>query len=90
VAKDPARLGRTIRCQWDLRRRLPATPSPENWRENVTTIGALGLDGVRAAMSFEGALDGAVSEGWFEHCGLWLRPKKSAASTLIEPDAAPT
>jgi transposase len=35
---------------------------PENWGQNVTTIGALGLDGVRAAMHFEGALDGAVYE----------------------------
>ena len=35
---------------------------PENWGENVTMIGALGLDGVRAAMHFEGALDGAVYE----------------------------
>jgi transposase len=35
---------------------------PENWGENVTTIGALGLDGVRAAMSFEGALDGEAYE----------------------------
>jgi len=155
---------------------------PENWGENVTTIGALGLDGVRAAMSFEGALDGDVfevfvkqvlvptlregdvvlldnlnvhkntearkaileakatveflppyspdlnpieqlwsklkakvrgakartlealetalsaaytavtaddAEGWFVHCGLWLRPKKGAASAPIEPNAAP-
>lgn len=154
---------------------------PENWGENVTTIGALGLDGVRAAMHFEGALDGAAyevfitevlvpelregdvvfldnlsvhknaeaikailaakaaveflppyspdlnpiehlwsklkalvrgakartlealeraisaafaavtkddAEGWFEHCGCWLRPTKSAASAPIEPDAA--
>jgi len=156
---------------------------PENWGENVTTIGALGLEGVRAAMHFEGALDGAVyevfitevlvpelregdvvfldnlsvhknaeairailaakatveflppyspdlnpieqlwsklkalvrgakartlealeqaisaafaavtsddAEGWFEHCGCWLRPKKSAASVSLEPDAALT
>ena len=35
---------------------------PENWGENVTTIGALGLEGVRAAMSFEGALDGEAYE----------------------------
>jgi transposase len=156
---------------------------PENWGENVTTIGALGLEGVRAAMHFEGALDGAVyevfitevlvpelregdvvfldnlsvhknaeairailaakamveflppyspdlnpieqlwsklkalvrgakartlealeqaisaafaavtsddAEGWFEHCGCWLRPEKSAASVSLEPDAALT
>ena len=154
---------------------------PENWGENVTTIGALGLDGVRAAMHFEGALDGAAyetfitevlvphlregdvvlldnlnvhknaeaikaiiaakasveflppyspdlnpieqlwsklkaivrgakartldaleqaisaafaavtsddAEGWFAHCGVWLRPNTSAASSLARPDAA--
>ena len=30
------------------------------------------------------------AEGWFEHCGCWLRPKKSAASVSLEPDAALT
>ena len=155
---------------------------PENWGENVTMIAALGLDGVRAAMSLEGALDGSAfevfvtdvlvptlregdvvvmdnlnvhknaeaeqailaagarieflppyspdlnpieqlwskikalvggagartlealeqaistafaavtssdAEGWFEHCGHWIRPKKGAAQGLTQPDAAP-
>lgn len=34
--------------------------APNNYGPNVTMVGALGLDGIRAAMSFEGAMNGNV------------------------------
>ena len=41
--------------------------APRNWGKNVTLIGALSTEGVQAAMSVEGATDGATFETYVEH-----------------------
>ena len=40
---------------------------PRNWKHNTTVVGALSLEGVQAAMTLEGALDGAAFEVFIEH-----------------------
>ncbi len=40
--------------------------APRNWGKNVTLVGALSAEGVGAAMSVEGAIDGAAFEGYVE------------------------
>jgi transposase len=41
--------------------------APRNWGKNVTLICSLGISGVGAAMSVEGATDGAAFETYVEH-----------------------
>ncbi len=41
--------------------------APRNWEKNVTLIASLSTGGIRAAMSVEGATDGAASETYVEH-----------------------
>ena len=40
---------------------------PRNWEHNTTVVGALSLQGVQAAMTLKGALDGAAFEVFIEH-----------------------
>lgn len=40
---------------------------PRNWKSNTTVIGALGYQGVQAAMTLEGALDSLAFEAFVEH-----------------------
>ena len=41
--------------------------APRNWDKNVTLIAALSTEGVGAAMSVEGATDGAAFEAYVKH-----------------------
>ena len=41
--------------------------APRNWGKNVTLIASLGAEGIGAAMSVEGATDGAAFETYVEH-----------------------
>ena len=41
--------------------------APRNWGKNVTLIASLSTEGVRAAMSVEGATDGAAFESYVKH-----------------------
>jgi transposase len=41
--------------------------APRNWGKNVTLIASLSTEGVGAAMSVEGATDGAAFETYIEH-----------------------
>lgn len=41
--------------------------APRNWGKNVTLIASLSTEGVGAAMSVEGAIDGAAFETYVEH-----------------------
>jgi transposase len=41
--------------------------APRNWGKNVTLICSLGAEGIGAAMSVEGATDGAAFETYVEH-----------------------
>jgi transposase len=50
---------------------------PHNYGPNVTMVGALGLEGISAAMSFEGPMNGAVFRTFVE---------KVLAPTLSEGD----
>ena len=41
--------------------------APRNWGKNVTLIASLGVEGIGAAMSVEGATDGAAFETYVDH-----------------------
>jgi DDE superfamily endonuclease len=41
--------------------------APRNWKQNVTLIASLSAEGIGAAMSVEGATDGAAFETYVEH-----------------------
>ncbi len=41
--------------------------APRNWGKNVTLVASLSTEGVGAAMSVEGAIDGAAFETYVEH-----------------------
>ena len=41
--------------------------APRNWEKNVTLIASLSAEGITAAMSVEGATDGAAFEAYIEH-----------------------
>ena len=41
--------------------------APRNWEKNVTLIACLSTEGIGAAMSIEGATDGAAFETYVEH-----------------------
>jgi len=41
--------------------------APRNWEKNVTLIASLSAEGITAAMSVEGATDGAAFQTYIEH-----------------------
>jgi transposase len=41
--------------------------APRNWEKNITLIASLSAEGIGAAMSVEGATDGAAFETYIEH-----------------------
>ena len=41
--------------------------TPRNWEKNVTLIASLSAEGITAAMSVEGATDGAAFQTYIEH-----------------------
>jgi transposase len=41
--------------------------APRNWEKNITLIASLSAQGIGAAMSVEGATDGAAFEAYVEH-----------------------
>lgn len=54
--------------------------APHNYGPNVTLVGSLGLEGVSAAMSFEGAMNGAVFRVFIEKV---LGPTLSAGDVVV-------
>lgn len=54
--------------------------APHNYGPNVTVVGALGLDGIRAAMSFEGAMNGRVYRVFVEQV---LAPTLKAGDVVV-------
>lgn len=53
---------------------------PHNYGPNVTMVGALGLEGISAAMSFEGAMNGAVFRTFVEQV---LAPTLAAGDVVV-------
>jgi DDE superfamily endonuclease len=41
--------------------------APRNWEKNITLIASLSVEGIGAAMSVEGATDGAAFQAYIEH-----------------------
>jgi transposase len=41
--------------------------APRNWEKNITLIAAMSVEGIGAAMSVEGATDGAAFQTYIEH-----------------------
>ena len=54
--------------------------APRNWGKNVTLICSLSAEGVGAAMSVEGATDGAAFETYVEH---FLLPTLKAGQVVV-------
>jgi len=54
--------------------------APRNWGKNVTLICSMGAEGIGAAMSVEGATDGAAFETYVEH---FLVPTLEAGRIVV-------
>ena len=54
--------------------------APRNWGKNVTLICSMGAEGIGAAMSVEGATDGAAFEAYVEH---FLVPTLEAGRIVV-------
>jgi hypothetical protein len=54
--------------------------APRNWGKNVTLIASMGAEGIGAAMSVEGATDGAAFEAYVKH---FLVPTLEAGRIVV-------
>lgn len=54
--------------------------APHNHVPNITMVGSIGIDGIEAAMSFEGPMDGAVFRVFVEQV---LGPTLSAGDVVV-------
>jgi hypothetical protein len=54
--------------------------APRNWGKNVTLICSMGAEGIGAAMSVEGATDGAAFETYVKH---FLAPTLKRAQVVV-------
>jgi transposase len=54
--------------------------APSNWGKNLTLIASLSTEGIGAAMSVEGATDGAAFETYVEH---FLAPTLKAGQVVV-------
>jgi transposase len=63
-----------------LRGLLAICRVPRNYRENISVIGALGFDNMRAAMSVEGPVDAVVFETFIEQI---LLPKLKGGDIVL-------
>ena len=66
-ALDPGRLVFVEECSTNIALTGLYARAPRNWGKNVTLIASLGVEGIGAAMSVEGATDGAAFETYVEH-----------------------
>jgi transposase len=60
-------LSGTTLYAWSRRGERAYGKAPRNWKQNITLIAFLSAEGIGAAMSVEGATDGAAFETYIEH-----------------------